>query len=263
MTKENFDATMNEQVNVGDEICFFEGKNENPVAYTWMGKVILCKHKIPLGYARVKTVEDRGRFFLVTAEHIVKDVYSEIDYEDFIKVLPLHGFKIGYDKPFQVEWKGEEPKTEHQIFAYNLTNHVVIVADSFTLPNGRMKFNSIDTYCPGLGFHKYHRNRHFSSGSRDITRFNLEYGFGCKDLLSWVNQQMEGITAVWPKNDYPMLWNYAEARDDETVKYDENGDYVFGKLCLRKLLDAPVEVLEKVFDGCEWAKELLEERKVA
>ena len=243
-----------EVVEVGDEICFFEGKNNKPVAYIWTGKVILCKHKIPLGYARVKSVEDRGKFFLVTAEHIVKDVYSGIDYEDFLKVLPLHGFKIGYDKTFEADHFDEGVKIEHQVFAYNLQNRVVIVANTFTRENGRMKFNSINTYCPNLGFFKYHRNVHFSNGSADMCCFDLEYGFNHKDLLDWVNKQMEDVIAVWPENDYPSMWDYAQHES-----FDKDGHWNLGEVNLRKLLDAPMEVLKVVFNGCVWAKKLLNE----
>ena len=77
----------NTTIEVGSEVCFFEGKKEKPVAYTALGKVILCKHKIPLGYARVTSVEEREKYYLVTAEHIVRDLYSGIDYNDFIQVL--------------------------------------------------------------------------------------------------------------------------------------------------------------------------------
>lgn len=53
---------MNKEINVGDEICFFEGKGDKPVAYGTYGKVVLCKHKVPLGYARVLTVEEKENF---------------------------------------------------------------------------------------------------------------------------------------------------------------------------------------------------------
>lgn len=247
----NMNDFMKEVVEVGDEICFFEGKNDKPVAYVWTGKVILCKHKIPLGYARVKSVEDRGKFFLITAEHIVKDVYSYIDYEDFMKALPLHGFKIGYDKTFEANHFDEGVKTEHDIFAYNLQNHVVIVANTFT-SGDRMIFNSIDVYCPGLNWANYHRNKLFSSGSGTICNFNLVHGYRLEGLLDWVNKQMEGVTAVWPEKEYPSMWTY-----EEHESYDEEGNWNLGKRSLEKLFDAPIEVLEVVFKDCNWAKDMI------
>ena len=244
---------MREELMVGDEVVFFEGKKNKPVAYMWDGKVILCKHKIPLGYAKILTVEDKERYYLVTAEHIVKDVYSEIDYDDFIRVLPLHGFKLGYDKTFQANHWDEGIKTEHQIFAYNPENKVVIVANTFTT-RGRQKFNTIETYCPGLNIFNYNRNKTVSHGSSLLTVFDLERGYSLSDLLAWVSKQMDGVDSVWPKNEYPSLWTY-----EDKGSYDDNGNWNLGKSNLKKLLDAPIEVLNVVFKGCNWAESLINE----
>lgn len=243
---------MREELMVGDEVVFFEGKNNKPVAYTWFGKVILCKHKIPLGYAKVLTVEDKGNCYLITAEHTVKDVYSGIDYDDFLQALAPHGFVLGFDKIFEADHYGEGIKTEHQIFAFNPKNKVVIVANSFTT-GGRQKFNTIEAYCPGLNIFAYHNSRNslVSHGSALLTVFDLERGYGHSDLLVWVNKQMEGVDSTWPSKEYPSLWTY-----EDHESYDENGEWNLGKKNLKKLLDAPASAL-LIFEGCNWLNDLV------
>ncbi len=243
-------------LNVGDEVVFFEGRNNKPVAY-WDGKVVLCKHKIPLGYAKVKSVEDKGRCFVVTADHIVKDVYSGIDYEDFLAVLPLHGFKIGFDRPFNHQRNDGSIAVEHQIFAYNEQNKCVIVAETFTWEwTTRIGFNAIDVYCPQLNVFRYNRCGLISNGSGNMTVFNLVQVNNHCGLLNWVNSQMEDIeNPHWPEKEYPSLWNYEDSNDC----YDENGEWNLGKKNLKKLLDAPKEAL-LVFSGCNWLNELVNEK---
>lgn len=53
-----------------DIILFVKGNNERPIGYTLSGKVILCKNDITLGYAKVKSVEEREKVILVEAENV-------------------------------------------------------------------------------------------------------------------------------------------------------------------------------------------------
>ena len=172
----------------GTEVIFKEGKNNRPVAFTEEGKVILCKHKIPLGYAKVKTVEDKGTYFLVTADHIdPKDYYYGINYEEFLKVLPLYGFKVGYDIPFKSPY-GEYD--ERQILAYNLDNHCIIVAETF---DNKDCFNSINLYCPNLScFEFYSHMEGFTHGSGALSVFNISFR-KCDNTFSVFDRVMKQI----------------------------------------------------------------------
>lgn len=60
---------------VGDIVCFFEGKDSRNISHDEDGRVILCIHHIPLGYAKIKKIISvRERVVLVKAEHTVKDI---------------------------------------------------------------------------------------------------------------------------------------------------------------------------------------------
>lgn len=197
------------EVQVGDEIVFFEGKNEKPVAYCEFGKVILCRHKIPLGYARVTSVEDKGRYFLVTAEHIVKDLYAGILYDDFIKALPVQGYEIGFDRIFKNE-SGGEIYDEHQILAYNKEIGTVIVAETFSAWGDR-RMNSIYVSCPNMDIGSVMKNRYFHSGGGYMATLNLAHNTGNDyDLLKMVEHLVGCDGARWPDNAHLYLWTYAD-----------------------------------------------------
>lgn len=130
-------------VKVGDVINFVEGKKNRQVSFfTNPGKVIICKHKIPIGYAEILSVEEKDKCFLVTAKHTIKDIYYNITYDDFIKTISLFGYRIGFDR----EFTGDDGMQEHQIFAYNLKTKVVIVAETFN----QNAFNNIEVYLPSI-----------------------------------------------------------------------------------------------------------------
>lgn len=249
-------------IEVGSEICFFEGKKGNPVAHTVLGKVILCKHKMPLGYARVTSVEEREKYYLVTAEHIVRDLYSGINYEEFIQVLPLQGYKIGFDRTFDHDMDEQGIMAEHQIFAYNLQNRVVIVAETFTWEKGgRVGFNSIKIYLPGIsvftGYRK--RTRLFRSGGASITQLDAgSTSYNQDGILEYVNDLMEreGHGNTWPADEYPSMWTYA----DDDLEYNEDGEWTLGKTTLKRLNLAPRECLY-IFAGCNWLKDLEEKEE--
>jgi len=215
------------------------------------GKVILCQYKIPLGYAKIKSVEDRGNYFLVTAEHIVKDVYTGIDYDDFIKVLPLHGFNIGFDQIFTHKYTDDEETQEHQIYAYNLKNNVIIIAKTFTWKGDTRKgFNSINVYCPQVSVFNFSHCGCISHGTNTMTVFDLVRGSGDVDLLQWINSIMEGVeNPIWSEDDYPILWTY---EDNDTT--DEKGNWHLGKKHFQRLLEAPESL--KIFNGYKFLKEL-------
>lgn len=237
---------MNEKLVVGTDICFFVGKKNRPVAFMPSGKVILCRHKISIGYAKVTSVEEKSNYFLVDAEHIAKDVYTGIDYEDFMAVLPMHGFKVGFDRKFiNPHWGNEE----HQIYAYNMDNYVIIVAETFSWEGkGRTEFNRIQVYCPQLPYRIVHRCRFATIGFSDMTVFNLAVADNQKcDLLSWINGLMKDRLKKWPVNESPSFWTYADDADDELSDEDDN--------TIVRILEAPLESME-IFKGCKFLEEL-------
>lgn len=199
-----------DNINVGDEVVFFEGKNDRPVAYCWSGKVILCRHKIPLGYARVTSVQDKGRYFLVEAEHIVDDLYTGILYDEFIQVLPLHGYKIGFDRIF----KNNEVTVvhdEHQILAYNKEIGTIIVAETCgAFHDGTM--NTINVYCPNVSLTDVMRSRYFSHGGGLMTVLDLaSYRFhNDAGLLKKVENLVGADGARWPDDQSISLWTYED-----------------------------------------------------
>lgn len=244
---------MNNDIQVGSEICFFEGKDNKLVARDLYGKVILCKHKIPFGYAKVLSVEEREKYYLVTAEHIIKDIYSGINYEEFLQVLPLHGFKLGFDRIFDHEMDGITLE-EHQVFAYHPENKSVLVGETFKWEeNSRMTFNSLRIYLPGASCVSFQRNRMFYSGSNQISVLDVgSTSRGEIGVLAYVNDMMSRFGGDWPEIEYPNLWTYEKSDNKE---HDEDGNWILGKWSLQRLKLADPECL-KIFKGCKWLKEL-------
>lgn len=247
----------NYKVNVGDIIFFIEGKDKRSISHTKNGKVILCKHKIPVGYAEVKTIEDRDRCIIVTAEHTVKDLYSQITYEDFLKVLPLFGYKIGFDRTFINNLENKD-FIEHQIFAYNLENKVCIVAETFT---GKIfesdktvvrQFNKINIYLPSKSIFDFrYRNILVSQGNDQMTVLNvIDSGYKENNVLEQVQYIMCKVKErkgkiTWPQNENPKMWTYM---DDTT---DEHGNWILNDSTIGRLKLAPKECLQ-IFEGCSF-----------
>lgn len=249
--------TRNNKVEVGHEVCFFEGKDERPVTYDILGKVILCKHPISIGYAKLTSVEERDKCYLVTAEHVARDIYSGITYEEFLQVLPLHGFKLGFDRTFVHDTFDNITVDEHQVFAYNPKNRAVIVGETFTFPcedSMEVVFNSLRTHLPGVSCFLFQRNRMFHCGGRGITVLDAgstsrnEFG-----ILEYTNMVMSKYGGRWPKDEYPSLWTYEKSDNKEL---DEEGNWILGKWSLQRLKLADPECL-KIFEGCDWLKELI------
>ena len=249
---------LNNDIKVGSEVCFFEGKKDRPVAYDSLGKVILCKHDISLGYAKVKTVEEKDNFYLVTAEHIIKDVYSGINYDEFLKVLPLHGYKVGFDRIFKHNSLSMgEYIDEHQIFAYNLQNKVVITAETFNWDDKQKnQFNTIRIYLPGANCFScgacYYKM--FSQGNGEMSIFDAgSTSRNETDVLARMNELAERFGGDWPADEYPSLWTYAKS---DNVEHDDDGNWILGEWSLQRLKLADPECLQ-IFKGCNWLKELV------
>lgn len=249
----------NETLKVGDEVLFFEGKKNRNIAYFWDGKVILCKNKISKGYARVTSVEDRGNFFLVTAEHIIKDYYEDISYDEFMKLLPMFGFKIGYNLEFEnphTKEDGTHPM-ENQIFAYNLDLGMIIVAETWRLW-GEETFNSINVYCPHMDAFKHPVG--FFCGNVNMSQLNL-----CsidkpienilKNICKTQKENVEYASCLWPLGETPFLWHYAD--DRETC--DENGTWNLWERTISRILLVDKEI-DSLFVNVDSMKPILAKR---
>lgn len=232
-------------IRVGTEVCFFKGKGGRPVAYSDTGKVILCKNKIRTGYARLKTIEEKDRCFLVNADHIVKDIYSGIDYDDFIKVLPLHGYKIGFDHKFKDNTTGT---MESHIYAYNLKTGVVILAETYT-PHKIQIFNSIYVYLPNVSCHYFIRDPLFVSGNSTMTKLDLANAYQRYNLLTYIDLILSrhGSINTWPKDASLLLYNYSE-RKTNNINYYE------------RLLEAPESLC--LFKNCDFLKEIMRDAEI-
>lgn len=205
----------NETLKVGDEVLFVRGKKNRNIAYFEDGKVILCKNKISKGYARITSVEDRGKYFLVTAEHILKDYYEDISYDEFMKLLPMFGFKIGYNLEFKNKYAKEDGThpTENQIFAYNLELGMIIVAETWRMW-GENSFNAIHVYCPHMN--AWNMPLGLECGNVHMSELNLCAFHGpnsenaLKNICKTQKEIVEDAGNLWPNDETPSLWHYSD-----------------------------------------------------
>lgn len=233
-----------------DIILFTQGRDGKPVAYDSTGKVILCKHAIDIGYARVTSVEERSNVFLITAEpEYGYDYYEDIEYAEFKEVLKRFGFKIGFERPFKYQFNESEPaRNETQLFAYNTTNNCVIVAVTYR----GFHFNGIDLYCPGIRAIDNLKLIGFSFGCDNITGFDLccVRGQATKNLISRYMSRVEHDQIEngkeWPISVMPSTWTYA---DNEIDFRDEDDNWALGKNTLSRLAAAPKEATD-IFKNC-------------
>ncbi len=243
-----------------DIILFVHGKDKKPVAYSNTGKVILCKHRISYGWAHVISVEERANVYLVKAISIIWDYHPEMNYSEFMELLPRLGFKIGFDIPFVYNsvlliGSNSNPiyahKNEHEIFAYNLANNMAIVAT--TWDNGKL-FNSIEVYCPGIdgtsSLNKCRGSHNMAIFDITLSKINSPLKY-CISMVEDVRQGNEGIE--WSKSNSISLWNYADA---DNLSNSEN----LWNTTIDRILLAPAEV-DEIFKNCERMKPILSKRK--
>jgi len=236
---------------VGDTILLTEGKNNRIIGYTPAGKVILPVNNVKVGYAKILTLEEKEKYNLCKLQNVVKDYYEGISYEEFLTVLELNGYKIGFDIPFQSPYEYGE---ERQIFAYNLNINTVIVAETFF---GKKSFNSIDVYCPNMNGLEL-RSNIFSHGSCNMSVLNLCHAKKSQaNLLESINNQMlyikETKGIIWPSKEDVSLWNYTDRRKDE------NGVWNLWDNTIDRILLVDKEV-DVIFKNCERMKPILAKR---
>jgi hypothetical protein len=198
---------------IGDVILLVEGKNNKIIGHSPMGKIIFPTNKVKTGYAKILTIEEKEKYILCKLENIVKDYYYDISYDEFLQVLKLNGYKIGFDIPFQSPYEYGE---ERQIFAYNLNINTVIVAETFY---GKKSFNSINVYCPNMNMFTLRWNIAYHGGC-NMSVLNLCNERGSQaNLLETINNMMLQIKETkgieWTEKESPSLWNYSDSRNDE------------------------------------------------
>lgn len=236
-------------VKVGDVVRFVHGKNKRNVAFTIMGKVILCKHHIPIGFARIKKLEVRDKYYLVTAEHIAYDLYPEISYSEFFDAIKVHSYEIGFDREFH----DDNGNVQHQIFAYHPEYKTCIIAETYTLSkDDEYHFDRIQIYMPMANIKDFTRTSLFLSGGSNIVTLDairLKYNHHIR-VLDYVSTYMNDIVILnhglikWP-NDRPSFITHA----DYPNSTEEFCDIFYSRLAL--VSDDAL----KIFEGCDFMEE--------
>ena len=245
------------KIKIGDEIIFFEGRDGKNVAYNPFGKVILCVHDIPLGYAKVKkVVAEKERVILVKAQHIIRDLYSGITYDDFIKVLPKFDYKIGFDREFK-NTLGYVNTMEHHIYAYNMDSGVVINACTITSDlSHKQCFDEISVYLPNVSAYDYTKHIGFKSGISNLTVFDFACTYHYYDILQdidnildilWLNDHTN-INRYWPSDRVPSITTYMDDFPD------------IENTAAERLKEAPESL--KLFKNCDFLYNILSEEEI-
>lgn len=236
-----------------DEIILIQnGKNNSLISYTEFGKVIIVVNNpsITCGYARVdKVVKEADKYILVEAENIIHDYYDTISYNELKNVLKLHGYKIGFDRPFETGYK-----FDYQLLAYNPSNGVVIVAETYY---GGKSFNSIKVYCPNVCVST--RPPCFSMGDSSMCVLDLCYGRNMKNMLFRINNMISN--PIWPSSEYISLSTY---KDSESIKTGVNDKWGFissnlWASTIDRILLAD-KGIEKILGRCDKLKPVFESR---
>lgn len=257
MTNIEREEAVNELLGIkdGDVIRFFRGKKDKIVSFTTGGKVIFSRdRKIKPGYYRVSNIEDREKTILVSTERVAYDYYPEIDYKEFKEVLKNLGFKIGFEEDFDYIVPIDQTlRHEKMLFAYNLDNNVVVVAESF---DNQGTFNSIEVYCPGMNCFSV-RSRLFKMGGSTHSVFDLACCDACNKNLGIMHMILNVMQDIvdrganhFGESDTISLWNYVEGRNDYSEEF-------FLKM-RQKINRADRNDMLKVFDGCKLMLEALE-----
>lgn len=231
----------------GTVVLVKEGKGKRPVAFTFEGKVILFKNSVKLGFARITSIIDKGNCFLCEAENIVKDYYQDIPYEEFLEVLKLKEYKIGFDIPFK--YKEYE---ERQLLAYNLDYNTIIIANTF-----KGNFNSINVYCPNLPIFTFFRSL-FSHGGGNLSVLELCHSGNISFPLECIHEEMEKVKkekgVKWAESEDISLWTYADPSTDK------DGNWILWESTIDRVLLADKEI-EKILGNSKRMKPIFAKRK--
>lgn len=237
-------------VGVGDIMFFNAGNDNRMISHTVDGKVVICKNKLEEGYARVLTVDERKTCFLVTAEHVVKEMYENMKYLEFVEVLKLYGFKIGFEEPFTRKTLNRDVG-ERLLYAYK-PNGMVVVAQTFTLTLDTVVFEPrlewVTVYCPNLSVHgvsdKLYKFVNQTRSTNDMTIFeladdtDLNAFSSIMRLMDRINRQL-----LWPVDEYP--WLTARGSEDDL---DERSTSI------ERLASVPESLM--IYKGCRFLEEI-------
>lgn len=241
------------KIKIGDEIIFFEGRDGKNVAYNPFGKVILCVHDIPLGYAKVKkVVAEKERVILVRAQHIIRDLYSGITYDDFIKVLPKFDYKIGFDREFENTLGGVDTM-EHHIYAYNMNTGVIINACTITSDlSHKQCFDEISVYLPNVSAYNNIRHHGYVRGGQDLTVFDFANSYHRYDIL----KDIDNILYLVDHSFIDRYWSHLR-NVTLTTYMDDCLDREYSNARLKL---APESL--KLFKNCEFLYDILSEEEI-
>lgn len=241
------------KIKIGDEIIFFEGRDGKNVAYNPFGKVILCVHDIPLGYAKVKkVVAEKERVILVKAQHIIRDLYSGITYDDFIKVLPKFSYKIGFDREFKNTLGGVDTM-EHHIYAYNMNTGAIINACTITSDlSHKQCFDEISVYLPNVPAHNNIRHHGYVRGGQDLTVFDFANSYHRYDIL----KDIDNILYLVDHSFIDRYWS--RLRNVTLTTYMD--DFLDREYSNVRLKLAPESL--KLFKNCEFLYDILSEEEI-
>lgn len=200
-------------LNVNEILYITEGKRGNGVSHD-RGKIVLFKNEVKRGYARItKVIKETDTYFLAEGENIPYDYYKGMQYAEFKEMLVARGYKIGYEQSFYNEFSPEVKQT--QLFAYNMQNGIIIIADTFYEEEGYNVFNSIEVYVP-----------HMQDSNADIGSYCNGYGVSTFNITHYRGsfvidklerkQRIQGGDNQWLYNIIPNMWNYTEV---EKIKH--------------------------------------------
>lgn len=197
---------MNNILNVGEILYVKDGKKGNGVSHD-KGKIVLFRNKVKRGYAKItKVLKEADNYYLAEGENIPYDYYDGISYTEFKEMLVARGYKIGYEQPFYNEQHLE--LEQKYMFAYNMTNGIIIIADTYHEVKDDGMFNTIDVYVPDV-MSKY-ANMAYHGHICNVSSFDIYNGYRNSFSLDTLEemQRMKGGNNQWSENILPPMWHY-------------------------------------------------------
>lgn len=219
---------MNNILNVGEILYVKDGKKGNGVSHD-KGKIVLFRNKVKRGYAKItKVLKEADNYYLAEDENIPYDYYDGMSYAEFKEMLVARGYKIGYEQPFYNE---QHPELEQKhMFAYNMTNGIIIIADTYHEVEDDGMFNAINVYVPNV-MSKY-ANITYHGYKYNLSSFNIYTDYRNSFSLNTLEemQRMKGGNNQWSENILPHMWHYEEAETMKnpyrTLKLKEGKSYI-------------------------------------
>jgi hypothetical protein len=247
-----FVTEVRSQIKLDDIILIQPGKNESFISYTEFGKVIIIVNcpDIKIGYAKVTNViKESEKFIMVEAINIAYDYYNDIGYDEFIEVLKLLNYKIGFERPFQSDYGND-----YQLLAYNVDTGIVIIGETYY---GGKTFNSIKVHCPNVCATT--RLPCFSMGNVNMSILDLCYGRNIKNMLRKLDLRI--TNPVWHVDEDLSLWTYIDSKSylsGVDYRWGFSASILWGSTIDRLLLVD--EDIEQILGGCDRFKPIFAKR---